>query len=56
MQELDLSKAFGGNPLAFDCIVYFNGLAVRLKALVDTGANGDAFMNRRRAERLRQTF
>lgn len=56
MQELDLSKVFGGTPLAFDCIIYFNGLAVKLKALVNTGANGYAFMNRRRAERLRQLF
>jgi predicted aspartyl protease len=56
VQELDLRSCFGGPAFVFECIVYFNGLAIKLKVLIDTGANGYAFINRRRAEQLRQLF
>jgi hypothetical protein len=56
VQELDLRSCFGGPAFVFGTIVYFNGLAAKVQALIDTGANGYAFINCCQAEQLRCLF
>ena len=42
-----MNSLVGGKQLAFNCLVYANGKSISLSVMVDTGANGYAFMNKR---------
>ena len=51
-----MSRLIGGNQLIFNCLVYYNGMAVTLTAMIDTGANGYAFIDRQKARELRKSI
>ena len=47
MNPLDVNNLIGGKQLAFNYLVYTNGKSISLSIMVDTGANGYAFINKR---------
>ena len=44
----------GGKQLVFNYLVYINNRSIPLSVMVDTGANGYAFMNRKTARMARK--
>ena len=49
-----MNSLVGGKQLVFNCLVYANGRSIPLSVMVDTGANGYAFMNRKTARMARK--
>ena len=45
MKNIDLSRLMGGRHFTVPCIISRNGYGINTSTLVDTGANGFAFMN-----------
>lgn len=52
MASIDLRKLVGGRSLSFPCTITRNGVGITVTALIDTGANGYAFIDRTCAERI----
>ena len=52
IQEIDLSNLMGGSPLTVLCTLAKNGIGIDLDILVDTGANGFAFIDTTLADQL----
>ena len=42
---MDLSKLVGGQPLTLPCTISKNGLSIRTRTLINTGANGFIFID-----------
>jgi hypothetical protein len=47
MEEVDLSRLIGGNAFTLPCTISKNGYGVKSFSLIDTGANGYAFIDSR---------
>jgi len=42
---VDLSQLLGGDSFTFPCTISSNGLGIKTRTLIDTGANGYAFID-----------
>ena len=51
-----MSRLIRGNQLIFNCLVYYNGMAVALTVMIDTGANGYTFIDYQKARELRKSI
>ena len=56
VQTLDITRLFGGQALAFDCLIFYNGYGLKVKGLIDIGANSYGFINRGLARRTHELF
>lgn len=55
-EELDLEKLLGGNPFTVSSALSYNGFAVTVPTLIDTGANGQVFIDTNLAIDLAKAF
>jgi predicted aspartyl protease/transposase InsO family protein len=56
LKDLDLSLLMGGPPLLVPAALTMGGIGAKLKALIDTGANGYLFLDRPFALRLAKSL
>ena len=54
MCQLDLSQLVGGEALTMPCTISNNGLGIKTRILIDTGANGFVFIDQQLARKASQ--
>ena len=54
MYQLDLSQLVGGEALTMPCTISNNGLGIKTRTLIDTGANGFIFIDQQLARKASQ--
>ena len=54
VHEIELRHLVGGEQFVTKCLIYFNGIAFQLNALIDCGANGYAFIDQKKAKELQK--
>ena len=52
--EIDLTRLIGGDALTMPCTISANGLGIKSSSLIDTGANGYAFIDTKLAQLAEQ--
>ena len=52
--QLDLKQLLGGESFLFPCTLTRHGIGVKITALIDTGAEGHAFIDRNCARAIQQ--